>query len=134
MDDKKKKSLQNLKPFKKGISGNPSGRSPLSPEEKKLRKMTKEQFKEVGDLIVNGKWDELEDVESDPNATVIQRMVCKALIVAHGKGDWHTVNLLLDRLIGRVKEEIDISLPKPTVILLGDGKEIILGAKKGDEE
>lgn len=131
MKDKNK----NLKPWKKGDpSPNPGGRPKLSDAERKLRHSTKEQMKEVGDMIVNGSRVELVHILDNPHEySELQYQIACALKVSSEKGDWFTVDKILDRLIGKVKDEIDVSLPKPTVIQLENGVEIVLGAKKGDE-
>lgn len=131
-EENEKKS--NLIPWKPGQSGNPKGRPKLSDEEKKLRKLSKEQFKEIGDMIVNGKVEELFGIMEDPDATVLQKLVARGLQEAYEKGNWAVVNLLLDRLIGKVKEEVDVNLPRPTVVKFKDGLEIVMGATKDEEK
>lgn len=51
------KSIKNLKPFPKGQSGNPSGRTPLAPEEKQARQFIKDMNEElVKELILTGRY------------------------------------------------------------------------------
>lgn len=134
---KDKKKHPNLRPpWKPGDpSPNPSGRPKLSDAERKLRRSTKEQIKEIGDIIINGSRVELEHILDNPGEySELQYQIACALKVSAEKGDWFTVDKILDRLIGKVQEDVAISLPRPTVIDFGEGREIILGAKKGDDE
>lgn len=120
--------------FKPGVSGNPSGRPKLTEDEKRLRKLTKEQFKEIGDIIVSGNTSELDELIHDPKATVLQVAIATAMRAAIEKGDLGNVEILLNRLIGKPKEELEVTGITPTVIKLSNGEELVLGTKKEETE
>lgn len=85
--------------FKPGQSGNPLGAAIQNPLQKKLRAMTQEQLSDIYLGILEGK-----DFEADPNATVLQKWIGAIVKKAIAKGDASPLNILLDRVVGRVKE------------------------------
>ena len=57
------KSIKNLKPFKKGQSGNPKGKPPIPPEIKEARLLLKEANERVvNKLVANGRYEELLEI------------------------------------------------------------------------
>lgn len=100
-------SLDNLKkPWQPGESGNPDGRPPDSPELKALKHLTKEELTDVASLIVKGKIEDLEELKT--TGTILQRMVASVAIRIMNKGDMFHLDVLLNRLIGKVKDEVQI--------------------------
>jgi hypothetical protein len=81
-------NIKNLKPFKKGQSGNPKGRP------KSLPKLEKLIIEILG---------EEEDGESSAKAII------KALTKKAEKGDIRAAELLLERAYGKTKTEIDLT-------------------------
>jgi hypothetical protein len=124
---------KNLKPFKPGQSGNPGGRPSISPEEKKYRSLSRKQFSEMGSLIVTGNWEELQSVEKHPDSTVLEKLVAKVLLDAHKTGNWGVVNSLLDRLIGKPTENVQLSYLRRVVKKL-DGSEVVYTNEPKEEE
>ena len=93
----KKPTLENLKPFKKGESGNPNGRPKKLPE---LDKLLADVLGEEKDGITAGE------------------VILKALRAKAAKGDVRAAEVLLDRAYGKAKQTIDnnISVNKPVII------------------
>ena len=83
----RKLNLQNLKPFKKGQSGNPNGRPKLP------------DIKEALELL-------LSDVESGKTKL---EMVINALYKRAIKGDVRAIQELLDRMYGKAQQKTDIT-------------------------
>lgn len=88
---------KNLKPFKPGQSGNPSGRRKglLSQSEvqdlmSRFCRMTKEQ---------------LQGVVQNPASTMIEIMVAAVMVRAAKDGDYSRFEFLLARSIGKVKDQ-----------------------------
>lgn len=130
----KKNPLDNLKPWKPGESGNPDGRPPVPEEIKKIRNLTKNEIKEVGSILLKGREDELVLLVKDPETPVLRKWMANVALKALERGDMMTLNALLDRLVGRVKEEIDLNvIPKPFIIERKDGTEVELGARAVEE-
>lgn len=119
--------------FKPGQSGNPTGagagRPPHPPEINAGNQLTKASFNATLNKYLHCNAADLELIVTDPKIPVIDMVVCKILLESGNKGDHVRLNFLIERLLGKVKEEVEISLPKPTIIQRSDGTEIELGAK-----
>lgn len=94
------------RPFQKGQSGNPLGGKLGDPNMKKLRALSKAELVEVGNLLVKGDVTALRENARDPKATVLQTMLASVAVKIISKGDMGALNQLLDRLIGKVKDEV----------------------------
>src|SRR4051812_49404796 len=118
-------SLANLKPYKKGQSGNPAGRAPDPPELKKLKNLTKAELVDVGNLVIKGDHEALKRLAKAPKATVLQRMLASVAVKIIEKGDMHSLDILLNRMVGRVKEEVALTgnIPQVVVNLPSNGRE-----------
>jgi hypothetical protein len=97
--------------FKPGQSGNPNGRPVLAPEVVALRRLTQQDVAEIGQLIIMGDLQSLQDVMDraqkketppDQRPTVLQVMIASGAIQAIKKGDVTMLNALLDRFVGRI--------------------------------
>lgn len=96
--------------WKEGQTGNPNGRPKESKEHKALRALTKAEMLEVGNIIVQGDVDALKVIAKDPKTIVLKAMIASVAIKIIQKGDMYSLDVLLNRLIGKVKDEIDHSI------------------------
>lgn len=103
--------------FKPGQSGNPAGQQKHNPEIKALRRMTHAEIAEVGSLIVAGDVPTLKhivkssigkDSESKEHS-VLKVWFASCALKAISKGDSNSLNVLLDRIVGKVKTEIEMT-------------------------
>ena len=116
------------RPFKKGKPGGP-GRPPLAPELKGIPKLTKEQ---VEACIAKYQWmslDELEVALKDPKRSMLEHMVMSIIHKAVKHGDQNRLEFLFNRTIGKVKDQVEVSLPEPTFVKRLNGEVIELGAE-----
>lgn len=120
--------------FKKGVSGNPQGRTPMTPEINSLKKLGKEKVKEIIDLAMNNRMTEIQNIIDDENTSALIYGLAKSIKIAADKGDFATLDKILDRTIGRPKETVELTMPKPTIIRRRNGEEILLGAAYEKEE
>ena len=115
--------------FKKGVSGNLSGRPALTEEEKIIKKMTKETFNDLCQKMMSCSKEDLEDLVATKMPYEAELFIRHMLSLGEDP-DWHAYAKYLERRIGKVKDEIEITaLPKPTIIKRADGSEVELGAK-----
>src|SRR4051794_6724754 len=116
--------------FKPGKSGNPGGRPKLDPDVKKLRELTKEQFKELATILLHGTQEDLQHLLDKPDTSMLTQWLARVAMVGSERGDYSTLDNLLNRLIGKVKDEVEVSLPKPTIIKRFNGEEWEVGPTK----
>lgn len=117
------------KPFEKGNKISP-GRTPIPDDVREARRIDKEYALDVLSRFLYKSVDELESMVSDSRITVFESMVAKAAIVSIETGDPFRLDFFLNRLIGKVTDKVEHSLPEPTIIEYPDGGKMVLGYKK----
>lgn len=111
------KQLANLTPIKKGQVLNPLGGAAHSPAVKLIRRLTAAEVAELGTLLLTRNIEKLRDIDFDadnnPDSkhSALKAMIAKSCIVAYRKGDFGTVDAILNRLIGKVKEKVELTTP-----------------------
>lgn len=95
--------------FKPGQSGNPKGRPSLPPEVKTLRKLTAEKLEEIADLILDGDRATLQSIANSYTDSAIRVAYARAALNAMQKGDLTQIEVILARLIGKVKDKVEHS-------------------------
>lgn len=113
--------------FKKGFSANPLGRPPLPPDLKAVRKLSPALVSGMISKYARMSRGELTTVIEDRSTPALNLTICVILAKAMQDGDYTRLNFLLDRSIGKVKENVEISIPKPTIIERLDGSQMQLG-------
>lgn len=96
--------------IKKGEVRNPLGAGAHNPVVKALRRMSQDDIAEIGTLIVGGQIDKLKDVAFNPESTVLQVWIAAVAIKAIEKGDAQALSIILDRIAGKVKENVDVTV------------------------
>jgi hypothetical protein len=120
--------------FKPGQIANPNG-APRVPEEVKIaRQLSQNQLILIFNKLLHMTGAELKAHWNNPETPVFERIVAKILNQADVLGDHHRLDFILNRLIGKVTEKVDVKLPTATIIKRVDGSEIELGAKYIEEE
>ena len=131
--------------FLPGQSGNPKGKPKLTPEQREFRSAAKneiiEEFKYLWSLPI----EEIQEIAAPEeeifgNTPLIRIAIAKALLKAAQTGDMHQLNQILDRVIGKVKEEIDHNVKGNIHVQLVDlinnleGKEGLYGNEEEDDQ
>jgi hypothetical protein len=96
--------------FKPGASGNPGGRPKQSEAMKRIRALTQEQVEEVGDLILMGNFEALKALKDDPSASVLKTAIAAVAMKIIKKGDAQALNVLLDRLVGKIPSRYEADI------------------------
>jgi DNA-binding transcriptional ArsR family regulator len=102
-----KKSKTGGKDFKKGQSGNPDGRPPLSPEIKALRGITNERIKEVMDLLIDQDITALEVLAQSETEPTLKVLYAAGILRAIKEGNPGHIESVLNRVIGKPKDHIE---------------------------
>ena len=94
--------------FKKGQSGNPLGGQMHDKIKKEFKHLTEQQLKEVMELILLTRPDKIkEEIEKKP--TVLKTWLASAASKGISRGDIGPLMQIVDRVIGKVKERIEIT-------------------------
>ena len=108
------------------------GRPPVDPELKKARKLTKTKAAALFEIFMHKSVTELDKICKDPKTTVLEAMIARVAQQAIRDGDQRRLDFMLDRTIGKVKEQLEVKLPKPMIVENLEGPKTLLGAKEGD--
>lgn len=102
------KQLKNLKNFPKGVSGNPLGAGHPNYERTSsiMKRLTAREVKDLSGLILNGDIEQLQAIARNKKEKVIKVMLASVAVKIISKGDAGALNILLDRLIGKVPNPI----------------------------
>lgn len=96
--------------YKKGVSGNPKGRPKMDPELKALLDVTKTTYRTIAVKYFNMTKKELAGVKQNDSMTMLEWTFVKCLLKVHDKGDYATLDKMMDRVIGKVKDEVDLTV------------------------
>lgn len=101
--------------FKKGQSGNPLGGKLHNPELRAIKRLSRAEVAEIGTLIVSKNVTKLQAIVKDslknPDSkhSALKAWMARIAIRGMAKGDAHAMDVLLNRLIGKVKDEIELT-------------------------
>ncbi len=97
----------NLPPpqWDKGQSGNPGGRPKDPPGMKEMKLLTKVELVKVGNMIIEKTLRDMTAYAEDEDTPALHVMVASVVGRIIRTGDMNMLNALLDRLIGKVREE-----------------------------
>ncbi len=95
--------------FAKGAVSNPRGGAALSPMTRAIRKVTIDHIEEVADIILDNNLEKLKALANDPTTTVLKVWLAKAAAEGIRKGDLHSLEAILNRVLGRPREFHEIT-------------------------
>lgn len=96
--------------WKKGQSGNPSGQPKLPEDIKAARKLTTIEFERAVNKYLYQDKAAITKAAADPSTPVIELLITSILHKAVVLGDEKRLAFLLDRIIGKVKERMEIEV------------------------
>ncbi len=120
--------------FKKGVSGNPSGRPKLPDRLKGTKPITTDELKYT--IAKHFKMDEgqIEGVLSNPQSISLDLIIAATIKRAYKDGDIAKAEYLFMRSLGKVTEKIELQHPEPVVITRPNGEQVLLGVEETKEE
>jgi hypothetical protein len=122
------------KNFKPGNKANPNGRPKVPSDVKEARRLNTNLLTLTFNRLIFMTEAELRLHWENPNTPKFEKIVCKILNQAEVRGDHYRLDFILNRLVGKVTEKVEHSLPRPTIVKRSDGSEMVLGAKRDREE
>lgn len=93
--------------FKKGQSGNPAGGQ--AHQLYNFKRITAAAIKEIIETSSNGDMKMLKEMAMREDIPIAQRIIVKALIKADTNGDFESFNKILERAIGSIKQQLDVT-------------------------
>lgn len=118
-----------------GQSGNPNriGNGEVKGVIKDLGRLNLKRALNLFNDICNMTLEELKAKITDPAATVIELMIMKVAAEAIRTGDYMRMNAIMDRLIGKITDKIEVKMPEPTVMKLrGQDAVLVIGQMRSD--
>lgn len=105
--------------FKRGQVANPRGAGAHSAELKLIRKLTTVEIAEVGSFILDSDVLSLQSIAKDRSASALKVMTASIVLKAIKNGDVHALDVLLNRIVGKVKDKVELSEPAnaPQIII-----------------
>lgn len=120
--------------FKPGQSGNPGGKPKVPDDILKARKLNQIELERVVNKYLWLQRDEVQAAIKDPATPMMELMVASIVAQAAQKGDQVRLEFILARLIGRVKDTLEVVTPTPFIIRRGDGTQVVCGSTLGSAE
>jgi hypothetical protein len=80
-----------------------------NPALKAIRKLTNDEIAQLGTLILEGNLAALQDIKNDTNASVLKVWFASVAVKAISRGDAAALNAILDRIVGRSKETVELT-------------------------
>lgn len=112
----RKPKIENLKPFKPGQSGNPGGKAKLPEDIREARKLNQIELERVINKYLYLGHEDFEAEIKRPGVPMLELMLASIVKAAAQKGDQLRLDFILNRVIGKVKERIEVEAQKPFAV------------------
>lgn len=120
--------------FKPGQSGNPAGRTPLPEDLKSVKILTNTNLRARVQRLLDLPTDDLVAYAEDPKLTALDAMIASIVVKAVVNGDQQRLDFILNRLVGKVQDKVEVTMPKPFVVVRQSGEQVVMGAEVKEEE
>ena len=115
--------------FQVGEVANPSGRTPLPHALKEAKRFNKTTLEEIVNKYLWIPLDELIAASKDEKLVTVESWMVAIIAKGRTTGEWSGFEWIAQRLVGKVKEQIEHTQPVPFVVRHLDGSQTVLGAK-----
>jgi hypothetical protein len=95
------------RPFPKGVSGNPGGKPATPKDIKEARSMGRIEFERLLNKFIHMDRATLSEYVKRPDATAMELLIASIVSKAITGGDHLRANFVLDRLIGKVADNLN---------------------------
>ncbi len=96
-------------PFEPGKSGNPNGRPPMPKDVKEARQLTQRELEISLQKYLLMTPEQLKKAKQDPETTMIDHLIISVMTHGVNKGDQNRVDFLMNRLVGKIKQQVEMS-------------------------
>lgn len=90
--------------FKPGQSGHEGHKLP--PGFQRLKQLTKKELVDCTNVLIKGDMEGLRRIAQDPKSPALLSTIASIMCKMHERGDMQSFDMLLNRLIGKVKDEV----------------------------
>lgn len=112
-------------PFQKGHKLG-KGRMPAPDDVREARAITKTQMLDMFVKFMTMDINSLEDMLSNRSRPVVEHIIGRVALMAIKDGDQKRLDFFMDRLYGKVTQEIKHTMPEPLYVEYGDGTGVAL--------
>lgn len=107
--------------WKKGQSGNPKGRPPVKRELKNLKEQLKDDLEKYINELMKMELSQLKAIVEDKTGqyTSFKQILASILYRAGSKGDPMRMDAILNRVIGKVKDEVEVRTDQSITVNFG---------------
>jgi hypothetical protein len=95
--------------FKKGESGNPGGTPAVHKEIKEARKFNMETITKIVNSLNDKTTTELEAISKDKSTDNLTMLLVRIILKAQQTGDYKCMEFLITHLIGKPKQQVEVS-------------------------
>lgn len=120
--------------FKKGKSGNPKGRPNVPRGSLDIRKLAAEELIEIISTMFSATAKDVERILNDPSESNLNQMVASIMQKSVESGCASRFETLLNRVIGKVKEQVVHEITRPSILVRKDGSEVVFTNKAEEKE
>ncbi len=121
------------KDFKKGNVPKSPGRPKMPETLKNLQRLTKTSFEEIVTKYIFCSLDQLAAFKKRTDIPAMDAWIVAIVFKGITTGDWGGNEWIAQRLIGKVKDQVDVTVVKPFVVNNLDGSQMVLGVTQGEE-
>lgn len=120
--------------FPPGVSGNPKGGPGLPQDLKNARKLNQVEIERICNRYLYANSEELMLAFADPQLPAIEKIVISILLTALDEADQARIEWVFQRVLGKVKDQLEVTTPQPFVIHRRSGDQVLVGAEVKKEE
>ena len=96
---------------------------------KEVKKLTGAQVEELASMLLSNNMAAIKAVHIDETATVLQRWMASCIDLGYRTASIYILERILDRIIGKVKQQVELSNAEPWVFTSTDGRKCTMGVK-----
>jgi hypothetical protein len=121
----KKPNTDNLQMWKKGQSGNPTGRPKKIVSLMAMQGYKLSQVNDTIQIMLMMNLKELKVIFDNPDATILEKTLAGAMVSSLKKGSLYSVETLLTRIYGKPKETSTVTNDGKIEFIITKGKTIL---------
>lgn len=114
------------------IKGNKEGlgRPTIPKEIKKIQNLTTAEVETMVTALLKASEADLKEIKEDKSQPFLKRIIVQILHKTYNTGNMTQLDMILNRVIGKVKEKIEHEITRPSILVRQDGSEVVFTNKK----